>query len=62
MEVRLAVKKNANNPFHDKKKSTRVGMGVGGRDARKKRMLVDLKLTGKPKRKGVRRRMQKRFK
>jgi GTP-binding protein len=62
MEVRLAVKKNANNPFHDKEKSTRVGMGVGGRDARKKRMVADLKLTGKPKRKGVRRRMQKRFK
>jgi hypothetical protein len=35
-------------------------MGIGGADARKKRMITELKSKGKPKKKGVRRRMQRR--
>ncbi len=58
MEVRLAVKTTA-NPYHDKDKKRRGGMGLGGSDARKKRVISDLKSTGKPRKKGVRRRMQR---
>ena len=60
MEIRLAVKKNNENPYHDRDKSKRAGMGIGGADARKKRMITELKSKGKPKKKGVRRRMQRR--
>lgn len=59
MEVRLSVKKSApENPFHDKDKK-RGGSGVGGADFRKKRLISNLKATGQPKKKGVRRRTQK---
>lgn len=58
MEVRLAVKTTA-NPYHDKDKIRRGGMGLGGSESRKKRMIADLKATGKPRKKGVRRRMQR---
>ena len=59
MEVRLAVKKSAkDNPFHDKDKK-RGGSGIGGVDFRKKRNIAILKATGKPKKKGTRRRTQK---
>lgn len=60
MEVRLAVKKSSVNPYHDKEKSTRIGMGIGGREARKKRLIAALKSTGKPLSKKVRKRFQKR--
>ncbi len=59
MEVRLAVKKSAENPYHDKEKINRGGMGLGGREARKKRMIAELKSHGKPTKKGTRRRMQR---
>lgn len=58
MEVRLSVKTTA-NPYHDKNNKRRGGMGIGGSDSRKSRMIADLKSTGKPRQKGVRRRMQR---
>eukprot|EP00979_Chaetoceros_neogracilis_P007583 scaffold1602_cov249-Chaetoceros_neogracile.AAC.6 len=59
MEVRMAIK-TSTNPYHDKNDKKRGGMGVGGRDQRKARMIAELKSNGKPKKKGVRRRMQRR--
>jgi GTP-binding protein len=59
MEVRLAIKKSSDNPYHDKDGVNRGGMGVGGAEFRKRRLIQDLKSTGKPKRKGTRRRTQK---
>ena len=59
MEVRLAIK-TSTNPYHDKTQKKRGGMGIGGRDQRKARMVAELKSTGKPKKKGVRRRLQRR--
>jgi small GTP-binding protein domain len=61
MEVRLAVK-TGSNPYHDKSKNTRVGKGIGGSEARKSKMIAELKATGKPLKKGVSRRRQKYFK
>jgi len=61
MEVRLAVK-TGSNPYHDKTKNTRVGKGIGGSEARKEKMIAELKATGKPLKKGVIRRRQKHFK
>lgn len=58
MEVRLSVK-TTKNPYHDKDIKRRGGMGIGGSDARKSRKIADLKATGKPRKKGVRRRMQR---
>ena len=50
MEVRLAVKKSApNNPFEKSKR--RSGSGLGGREARKGRMVKELKSSGLPGRK-----------
>ena len=47
MEVRLAVKLSASsNPFEPEYK--RSGSGLGGRNARMKRMVQNLKLTGSP--------------
>lgn len=59
MEVRLAVK-TGTNPYHDKTEKQRGGMGIGGREMRKKRMIRELKATGKPIKKGVQRRYQRR--
>jgi GTP-binding protein len=45
MEVRLVVKKSStSNPFDDGKR--RQGRGVGGREARKQRILAELRTTG----------------
>jgi GTP-binding protein len=44
MEVRFAVKKNQTNPFD--RKNSRGGSGLGGREARKKRTVSELKSTG----------------
>ena len=59
MEVRLAVKISSENPYHDKNKTKRGGMGLGGSNSRKARMISELKTNGTPRKKGVRRRMQK---
>lgn len=46
MEVRMSVKKSApENPYHNQHK--RSGFGLGGKEARKKRNLAELKATGK---------------
>lgn len=45
MEIRLAVKKSAENPYSKPKK--RGGSGLGGHDARKKRTIKNLKSFGK---------------
>ena len=60
MDVRMAIKKSE-NPFHDNNASKRLGMGVGGSSARKKRNIRHLKETGTSAnaRKGKRRRFQK---
>lgn len=47
MEVRLVVKKSAENPFAKAKK--RSGSGLGGRDARKGRVVKQLRTAGRPK-------------
>ena len=44
-DVRMVIKKSE-NPFHDKHASKRLGMGVGGSSARKKRNTRHLKETG----------------
>ena len=44
MEVRMAVKKNQTNPFE--RTRSRVGSGLGGKSARKKRNVSQLKSTG----------------
>ena len=56
MEVRLAIKKSANNPFESKKKKSFTG--VGGGDARKNRMIKHLKAFGTNLKKGRKRRYQ----
>jgi len=56
MEVRLSIKKSASeNPYHDNT-IKRGGSGLGGSAFRKKRLIAELKASGKPKRKGSRRR------
>jgi GTP-binding protein len=51
MEVRLAIKKSSStNPFERAK--TRGGSGLGGREARKKRLIRELKATGAPSKRG----------
>lgn len=45
MEVRMAVKTTKTNPFG--RKRSRGGSGLGGREARKKRALSELKSTGR---------------
>lgn len=48
MEVRFALKQSAKeNPF-EPKGSQRSGSGLGGREARKKKMMIALKTTGAP--------------
>jgi len=48
MEVRFAVKKSSKeNPF-EPKGSRRSGFGIGGREARKKKMIHALRTTGSP--------------
>lgn len=59
MEVRLAVKRSK-NPYHDKDKPKRSGMGLGGREARRKRLISSLKSTGMPLKKRIRRASKKR--
>jgi len=57
MEVRLAVKKSAtSNPYETAPK--RKGSGIGGHEARKKRMIQRLQTTGTAKKKKIRRRKQ----
>ncbi|GKY99877.1 hypothetical protein MPSEU_000941400 [Mayamaea pseudoterrestris] len=47
MEIRMAVKKSASsNPYEPASK--RVGTGIGGREARKQRLIAQLKRTGAP--------------
>lgn len=59
MEVRLSVKKSAPvNPFDDKNRK-RGGSGLGGSEFRKRRLIANLKASGKPHKKGKRRRLQK---
>ena len=48
MEVRFAVKFSAKENPYEPKGSRRAGSGLGGRDARKKRMITSLKKTGLP--------------
>lgn len=57
MEVRLAIKKGSENPYAEKVK--RGSRGVGGKEARKKRLWTALKTTGKRPEKGRRRRFQR---
>lgn len=59
MEVRLAVKRSK-NPYHDKDKPKRSGMGLGGREARRKRLISSLKSTGMPLKKRIRSTSKKR--
>eukprot|EP00978_Attheya_sp_CCMP212_P023393 scaffold71585_cov49-Attheya_sp.AAC.4 len=58
MEVRFAIKKSAtSNPYETKKKTkSSRGAGLGGRDARKKRIIQQLKTTGTVLKKGQRNR------
>lgn len=58
MEVRLVVKKSAENPFADKAKPK--VMGVGGWQGRQRRLVAELKKTGHVPQKGKRRRHNKR--
>lgn len=46
MEVRIAVRKSANNPYSSKVKNPRAGSGLGGKDARRGRRIDALKTTG----------------
>lgn len=46
MEVRMSIKKSAENPYQEKKKSNSVG--IGGWQGRKKRLVKSLKQTGAP--------------
>ena len=46
MEVRIAIKKSAENPYENKKKSKSTG--IGGWEGRQKRMIKSLKKTGAP--------------
>ncbi|CAB9515202.1 GTPase Der [Seminavis robusta] len=48
MEVRLAVKKSSSDNPYEPKGSRRAGSGLGGRGARKKKMIQALKKTGAP--------------
>jgi len=59
MAVRMSIKKSLQNPFGQKKKRW-SGAGIGGSEARKKRLITELKTTGKKTKKGIRRRMQRR--
>lgn len=47
MEVRLVVKKSAENPYSTKS-TTNKTIGVGGWQGRKKRFVAGLKRSGKP--------------
>ena len=58
MEVRLVVKRSAENPFDGKRKRNEIS-GVGGWQGRQKRMTAHLKKTGSPIRKGKRLQRQK---
>ena len=58
MEVRMAVKKNKTNPFE--RRRSRGGSGLGGKEARKKRNISQLKSTGTSSKKRVRKRQLKR--
>lgn len=59
MEVRMAVKKNKTNPFE--RRHSRSGSGLGGKEARKKRNISQLKSTGgaSPKKRGRRRKFNR---
>lgn len=57
MEVRMAIKQNAENPFKGEKK--RGGRGVGGWKGRRKRLIKELKTYGSPLKKGRRRKPRK---
>jgi GTP-binding protein len=46
MEVRMAIKKSAGNPYENKKKSKSIG--IGGWEGRQRRMIKSLKKTGAP--------------
>ena len=46
MEVRMAIKKSADNPYENKKKSKSIG--IGGWEGRQKRLVKSLKKTGAP--------------
>lgn len=59
MEVRMAVKKSHTNPYEPKQ--TRGGSGLGGRDARKKRNVAQLKSTGGRMKRGRRRKSSQRY-
>ena len=48
MEVRFSVKKSAKENPYEQKGSRRSGSGLGGREARKKRLMQSLKTTGAP--------------
>lgn len=58
MEVRLVVKRSAENPF-DGKKQKKETTGIGGWQGRQKRMTAHLKKTGSPIQKGKRMQRQK---
>lgn len=58
MEVRMVVKKSAENPYASK--SAPKSIGVGGWKGRQKRLVSELKKSGKPPEKGKRLRRRKR--
>jgi GTP-binding protein len=61
MRIRMVVKLSAQNPFEEKEaaRTKRGGYGLGGKENRKKRMIQQLKSTGKPAEKRKRDRDQK---
>jgi GTP-binding protein len=61
MQIRMVVKMSAQNPFDDKDaaRTNRGGYGLGGKENRKKRMIQQLKATGKPAEKRKRSRNKK---
>jgi GTP-binding protein len=50
MQIRMIVKLSSQNPFEEKEalRIKRGGYGLGGKENRKKRMIQQLKATGKP--------------
>jgi len=52
MEVRMAVKKNKENPYKDNKVKKNFTMGIGGTERRKRRTITQLKTMGKKMKKG----------
>jgi GTPase len=56
MEVRFSIKRSSSSNPYEPKGSKRAGSGIGGRDARRKKMVQTLKKTGAPPERRKRRR------